>query len=81
MAEYRPDASDLWQKLGRRFPLIRRIALALGAAMVAGAVCACLRPGSDAIGTAAFGGAIIGFFAARLSPRGDLGGDDADATD
>jgi hypothetical protein len=66
MAEYRPDAKDLWQKIKGNLPLVRRGALALGGALFAFGLTRSLGARFEFTAYASVGGAILGFFAPRF---------------
>jgi len=63
MVEFRPDATDLVDKLKRRPALVRRIALAVGAALFGIGLGTALGSRGMAALTMGLGGGIVGFFA------------------
>ena len=67
MAEYRPEPTELWQTIQRHWGLVRRLALAVGGAMLGYGAASVLRGGdaSVAAGCMAIGGGLVGFFAPR----------------
>jgi hypothetical protein len=63
MAEYRPDANELLATAKSNIEMVRRIALAAGAAMLAFGLGRCFHGGFMDAGCAALGAAVVGFFA------------------
>lgn len=63
MAEYRPEARQLWQVARRHQELARRIALALGGMLLGFGLARALGGTLEYSASSAIGAALIGFFA------------------
>jgi len=69
MAEYRPDAKDLWETIQDNLPFVRRCALALGGALLGYAAARVFGGRYELSLYASLGAGLVGFFGPRFGRR------------